>query len=66
MIRRFRDAVFQGSCSFCPSPGPWRRIRRYLLLDEITANLDSGTEEAVTAALDRASENRTVLAISTA
>ncbi len=35
-----------------------------LLLDEITANLDSGTEEAVTAALDRASENRTVLAIS--
>lgn len=35
-----------------------------LLLDEITANLDSGTEQRVLSALRRASENRTVLSIS--
>lgn len=37
---------------------------RILLLDEITANLDSGTEQAVLDALRRASEKRTVLSIS--
>lgn len=35
-----------------------------LLLDEITANLDSVTEEKVLAALKRASEKRTVISIS--
>ena len=35
-----------------------------LLLDEITANLDSSTEMNVLDALDRASENRTVLSVS--
>lgn len=35
-----------------------------LLLDEITANLDSDTEKKVLEALDKASENRTVLSIS--
>lgn len=35
-----------------------------LLLDEITANLDSGTEHMVISALKKASENRTVLSIS--
>lgn len=35
-----------------------------LLLDEITANLDSGTEQMVISALKKASENRTVLSIS--
>ena len=35
-----------------------------LLLDEITANLDSDTEQRVLAALRRASENRTVISIS--
>lgn len=35
-----------------------------LLLDEITANLDSDTEQTVLAALQRASEKRTVLSIS--
>lgn len=35
-----------------------------LLLDEITANLDSGTERRVIEALERASANRTVLSIS--
>lgn len=37
---------------------------RILLLDEITANLDSATEENVLAALRTASENRTVISIS--
>lgn len=35
-----------------------------LLLDEITANLDSDTEQTVLAALQKASEKRTVLSIS--
>jgi ATP-binding cassette subfamily B multidrug efflux pump len=35
-----------------------------LLLDEITANLDSGTERRVLDALDRAAAGRTVLSIS--
>lgn len=35
-----------------------------LLLDEITANLDSHTEEVVLEALERASQGRTVLSIS--
>ena len=35
-----------------------------LLLDEITANLDSGTEELVLAALRAASRNRTVISVS--
>jgi len=35
-----------------------------LLLDEITANLDSATEKKIMNALSRASENRTVLSIS--
>ena len=35
-----------------------------LLLDEITANLDSGTEQLVLAAIRNASRNRTVLSIS--
>ena len=35
-----------------------------MLLDEITANLDSDTERRVIDALERASENRTVLSIS--
>jgi ATP-binding cassette subfamily B multidrug efflux pump len=35
-----------------------------LLLDEITANLDSDTERRVLDALERASEGRTVLSIS--
>lgn len=35
-----------------------------LLLDEITANLDSATEESVLSAIQKASENRTVLSIS--
>lgn len=35
-----------------------------MLLDEITANLDSDTERRVIEALERASENRTVLSIS--
>jgi ATP-binding cassette subfamily B protein len=35
-----------------------------LLLDEMTANLDSITEEKVVAALERAGESRTILAIS--
>jgi ATP-binding cassette subfamily B protein len=35
-----------------------------LLLDEMTANLDSVTEEKVVAALERAGESRTILAIS--
>ncbi len=35
-----------------------------LLLDEITANLDSGTEKMVMAALKRASADRTVISIS--
>ncbi|MDO5410680.1 MAG: ABC transporter ATP-binding protein [Lachnospiraceae bacterium] len=35
-----------------------------LLLDEITANLDSSTEETVLTALKNASQNRTVLSIS--
>ena len=35
-----------------------------LLLDEITANLDSDTEERVLKALQKASENRTVISIS--
>ena len=37
---------------------------KLLLLDEITANLDAGTEQTVLEALKNASENRTVLAIS--
>ena len=37
---------------------------KIMLLDEITANLDSSTEQAVIAALLRASKNRTVLSIS--
>lgn len=37
---------------------------RILLLDEITANLDSGTEALVMEALRRASLNRTVISIS--
>ena len=37
---------------------------RILLLDEITANLDSATEEKVLAALRAASTNRTVISIS--
>lgn len=37
---------------------------KILLLDEITANLDSVTEERVLAALKEASKNRTVLSIS--
>lgn len=37
---------------------------RILLLDEITANLDSGTEALVMEALRRASANRTVISIS--
>ena len=37
---------------------------KILLLDEITANLDSATEQAVIAALLRASKNRTLLSIS--
>lgn len=37
---------------------------KLLLLDEITANLDAGTEQTVLEALKHASENRTVLAIS--
>lgn len=35
-----------------------------LLLDEITANLDVGTEQEVLYALRRAGENRTVVSIS--
>lgn len=35
-----------------------------LLLDEITASLDSGTEQLVLSALSRAAQNRTVLSIS--
>lgn len=35
-----------------------------LLLDEITANLDSGTEQLVLAAICNAAKNRTVLSIS--
>ena len=35
-----------------------------LLLDEITANLDSATEEKVLTALQKASERRTVISIS--
>lgn len=37
---------------------------RILLLDEITANLDSGTEQRVLVALERACQGRTVLSIS--
>jgi ABC-type multidrug transport system fused ATPase/permease subunit len=37
---------------------------RLLLLDEITANLDSKTEEQVLSALREASQNRTVLSVS--
>lgn len=37
---------------------------RLLLLDEITANLDSQTEERVLKALERAAQGRTVLSIS--
>ncbi len=37
---------------------------RILLLDEITANLDSGTEEVVLAALRAASRDRTVISVS--
>ena len=37
---------------------------RILLLDEITANLDSGTEEVVLAALLAASRDRTVISVS--
>ena len=37
---------------------------KILLLDEITANLDSGTEEMVLEALAKASEGRTVISIS--
>ena len=37
---------------------------RILLLDEITANLDSGTEEMVLSALREASRNRTVISVS--
>lgn len=37
---------------------------KLLLLDEITANLDSGTEQQVMGALRRASQNRAVLSIS--
>lgn len=37
---------------------------RILLLDEITANLDSGTEEVVLAALRAASQDRTVISVS--
>ena len=37
---------------------------RVLLLDEITANLDSGTEEVVLAALRAASRDRTVISVS--
>lgn len=35
-----------------------------LLLDEMTANLDAGTEQQVLAALQKASQNRTVISIS--
>ena len=35
-----------------------------LLLDEITANLDAGTEQTVLDALQRAGQNRTVVSIS--
>ena len=37
---------------------------KLLLLDEITANLDSNTEQLVFKALAKATENRTVLSIS--
>lgn len=37
---------------------------KILLLDEITANLDSGTEEMVLSALRAASRNRTVISVS--
>lgn len=37
---------------------------KLLLLDEITANLDSGTEEMVLSALRAASQNRTVISVS--
>ena len=37
---------------------------KLLLLDEITANLDSGTEKQVLNALNAASVNRTVISVS--
>ena len=37
---------------------------KLLLLDEITANLDAETEHMVLEALNRVSENRTVISIS--
>ena len=54
------------------SQGQWQLLSiaraaakpRLLLLDEITANLDADTEKNVLEALNRVSENRTVISIS--
>jgi ABC-type multidrug transport system fused ATPase/permease subunit len=44
--------------------GGQRRDASVLLLDEPTSGLDAASEQAVLAALDRAAEGRTVLAVS--
>ena len=48
------------NCKGCSS----KAKPRLLLLDEITANLDADTEKNVLEALNRVSENRTVISIS--
>ena len=65
MIRPARMHCFhRDSGSFCPLPGAVAAKPSILLLDEITANLDVGTEQEVLYALRRAGENRTVVSIS--
>ena len=44
--------------------GQFEKVKAILLLDEITANLDGDTEQAVLTALERAAARRTVVSIS--
>lgn len=79
-VAGLHDAIMELECGYdtiCKpedfSQGQWQLLSiaraaaakpRLLLLDEITANLDADTEKNVLEALNRVSENRTVISIS--
>ena len=63
MSQKFDVLLFDASVYDGHADGG-KRFLPILLLDEITANLDVGTEQEVLYALRRAGENRTVVSIS--
>ena len=62
-LQNRKYSICRAAPAFCPSHGHLLMIRKILVLDEATANIDTETETLITQALARLMDGRTTIMV---